>query len=127
MFELEGVDHVAIAVRDVQASARWYRDVLGLKRIHEEVWGDHPIMVAAGNTAIALFPVSLPAQPRPGRDTLAMRHFAFRASASQFKLAQSRLKELGIAFTFQDHTIAHSIYFDDPDGHQVEITCYEVE
>jgi len=27
---------------------------------------------------------------------------------------------------FQNHGIAHSIYFRDPDGHELEITTYEV-
>jgi len=36
------------------------------------------------------------------------------------------LKKRGIKFEFQDHEIAHSIYFRDPDGHQLEITTYQV-
>jgi catechol-2,3-dioxygenase len=41
--------------------------------------------------------------------------------------AQEELTKRGIAFHFQDHEISHSIYFDDPDGHQIEITTYEVK
>jgi catechol 2,3-dioxygenase-like lactoylglutathione lyase family enzyme len=124
---LEGIDHVALAVRDVARSAEWYQEVLELARLHEEVWGDYPAVVGLGTTAIALFPVEgddpLPA---PGRDTLAMRHVAFRADQAGFKAAQARLKERGIVFEFQDHEIAHSIYFRDPDGHMIEITTYEL-
>ena len=36
------------------------------------------------------------------------------------KLAQSVLQE------FQDHAASHSIYFEDPDGHRLEITTYDV-
>ena len=25
-----------------------------------------------------------------------------------------------------DHGACHSVYFDDPDGHQIELTTYEV-
>jgi catechol 2,3-dioxygenase-like lactoylglutathione lyase family enzyme len=39
---------------------------------------------------------------------------------------QRELKKRGIKFEFQDHEIALSIYFRDPDGHQLEITTYEV-
>lgn len=127
MFETEGIDHVAIAVRDVAASARWYQEVLGLRRLHEEVWGDFPAMVGAGTTAIALFPVSGdPPKPRPDRDTLAMRHFAFRVSRRNFDAAKQRLAGLRIEFHEQDHQIARSIYFSDPDGHEVELTTYEL-
>ena len=32
----------------------------------------------------------------------------------------------GVEVQFSDHGISHSIYFDDPDGHQLELTTYEV-
>jgi len=33
---------------------------------------------------------------------------------------------MGIPYDFQDHGIAHSVHFADPDGHKVEITTYDV-
>jgi catechol 2,3-dioxygenase-like lactoylglutathione lyase family enzyme len=56
-----------------------------------------------------------------------MLHLAFRADRENFLAAQQELKKRGIKFEFQDHEIAHSIYFRDPDGHQLEITTYDVE
>ncbi len=35
--ELEGIDHVAVGVRDVKRSAKWYIEVLGFERLHEGV------------------------------------------------------------------------------------------
>jgi len=35
-------------------------------------------------------------------------------------------QQRNITFEFQDHVIAHSIYFQDPDGHEIEITTYEI-
>lgn len=127
MFQLEGIDHVAIAVRDVRRSVDWYQNILGLERRHQDVWGDHPAMMGSGTTAIALFPVAGDHPQAPGRDALAMRHLAFRATAAAFVEAQRTLRQHGIAFEFQDHQIAHSIYFDDPDGHQIEITTYAID
>ena len=54
-------------------------------------------------------------------------HFALRADRKNFERAQQELKQRGIAFHFEDHGIAHSIYFGDPDGHKLEITTYELE
>jgi catechol 2,3-dioxygenase-like lactoylglutathione lyase family enzyme len=127
MFTIESIDHVALAVRDVRRSAAWYQDVLGLERRYEEAWGDFPAVVAAGQTSIALFPVQ-GAEPkgRPGRDTLAMRHLAFRVDAANFVRARRALEARGMAVERQDHGIAHSIYFSDPDGHELEITTYEL-
>ena len=126
MFRIEGIDHVALAVRDVAASARWYQEVLGLERRFEAVWGDFPAVVGAGTTSLALFPVGTDHPlPPPPRGTLAMRHVAFRTDRENFARAQAALRARGIAFTGQDHAAALSVYFTDPDGHQLEITTYE--
>lgn len=127
MLRLQGIDHVALAVRDVERSAQWYQDVLGLRRLHQDVWGSFPAVVGVGTTSLALFPVEgSDPMPRPGRDTLAMRHVAFRIDGAAFLRAQAELQRRGIPVEFQDHEIAHSIYFHDPDGHQLEITTYEL-
>ena len=126
MFRTEGIDHVALAVRDVRSSARWYADVLGLQRLHEEAWGDFPAIVGNGTTAVALFPIEGEPKPRPDRATIAMRHLAFRVDRANFTAAKAALSERGIAFTEQHHGICESIYFFDPDGHELEITTYEL-
>jgi catechol 2,3-dioxygenase-like lactoylglutathione lyase family enzyme len=127
MFKIEALDHVALSVRDVERSARWYADVLGFKREHEGMWDGVPIFVGNGDAAIALFPVREKGRST-SRDRAAVRtiHFAFRADRENFRRAQNELKKRAIAFDFQDHEISHSIYFRDPDGHQIEITTYEL-
>jgi catechol 2,3-dioxygenase-like lactoylglutathione lyase family enzyme len=127
MFAIQGLDHVALAVRDVRRSAAWYQEMLGLERLYEDAWGDFPAVVGTGGTAIALFPVQgTEPKSRPGRDTLAMRHLAFRVDAANFEAARQQLGARGLAVEFQDHGIAHSIYFHDPDGHELEITTYDL-
>jgi catechol 2,3-dioxygenase-like lactoylglutathione lyase family enzyme len=126
MFELEGIDHVALAVRDVPRSVEWYQRVLGLRRMHKEAWGDYPAVVGAGTTALALFPVEGSPQPAPGRDVLTMRHLAFRVDADNFARARRELQAQGIETSFQHHRISQSIYFRDPDGHELEITTYDL-
>lgn len=125
--KVQHLDHVAISVRDVAASRDWYISVLGLERRHAEEWGDVPTMVCAGETCVALFPAD-GAQPKPppGRDTIAMRHVAFRVDHENFAVAHVRFRELGIEFESADHGIARSVYIADPDGHRIEITTYEL-
>lgn len=55
-----------------------------------------------------------------------MLHLAFRATRADFLLAQEILQKRHIAFDFADHGISHSIYFRDPDNHEIEITTYEL-
>jgi catechol 2,3-dioxygenase-like lactoylglutathione lyase family enzyme len=125
--QLEGIDHVALGVRDIERSANWYIDVLGFERLHEGMWNGVPTFIGKGNTGIALFPAS------EGAKSIALTHreirilhLAFRANRQNFLAAQRELEKRGIKFEFQDHEIAHSIYFRDPDNHQLEITTYEL-
>ncbi|CAN5565854.1 FosA family fosfomycin resistance glutathione transferase [soil metagenome] len=127
MFELEGIDHVALAVRDPARSAAWYIEVLGFEHRLEGMWGGVPLFVGKGTTALALFPLqTAEAKPRP-RSSITMLHLAFRTGRAGFQAAQEEFRKRGIAFEFQDHEVSQSIYFQDPDGHELEITTYELE
>jgi catechol 2,3-dioxygenase-like lactoylglutathione lyase family enzyme len=127
MFNLQGLDHIAITVSDLERSVKWYQDVLGMERHYADVWGDVPAMMMVGGSGIALFRAKT-STPKPQTDdgTLRMRHLAFRASRAEFDKAQEALRQRGIDFEFSDHTVSHSIYFYDPDRHEIEITTYEV-
>ncbi len=63
--QLEGIDHVALGVRDIERSAKWYIEVLGFERLHEGMWKGVPTFIGKGNTGIALFPASPDAQSTP--------------------------------------------------------------
>jgi catechol 2,3-dioxygenase-like lactoylglutathione lyase family enzyme len=125
---LEGIDHVAMSVRDVERSAQWYIEVLGFEHRHKGAWDGVPTFIGKGTTAIALFPTrSDPKSTSPSRAGIRMLHLAFRSDRENFLAAQREFKERGIKFEFQDHELSHSIYFRDPDGHELEITTYDLE
>src|SRR5207302_11341986 len=135
--ELEGIDHLALSVRDVEAAAQWYIDVLGFESRHEGMWKGIPVFIGKGTTSLALFPVPSNSTACSAKATAAgstservgvpILHLAFRANRETFLAAQEELKRRGIQFEFQDHEISHSIYFRDPDGHNLEITTYDLE
>ena len=127
MFELEGLDHVALGVQDVERSADWYVEVLGFERRYQGMWNGIPVFIGKGKTAIALFPARNQSKnPSTSRPTAGMLHLALRANRHNFLAAQRELEKRGIEFQFQDHEISHSIYFQDPDGIKLEITTYEL-
>jgi catechol 2,3-dioxygenase-like lactoylglutathione lyase family enzyme len=119
--KLRGLDHVAIAVNDVEKSAQWYVDVLGFERQHPGMWGGRPVFVGNEHGSVAIFPKRRDAY-RKGT----ILHFAFRTSRDDFEAARRELRNRGIGFEFQDHEITHSIYFKDPDGHEIEVTTYDI-
>ncbi len=131
MFALEGIDHVALAVPDVEQSAAWFIDVLGFERLYPGMWNGVPVFIGKGTTAIALFPRrdrqdSTSSPPPDQANEVNMLHLAMRADRKNFLAAQEELKSRGIKFEFQDHEISHSIYFRNPDGLRLEITTYEL-
>lgn len=120
-FAIEGFDHVAIHVKDVEASVAWYMDVLGLERRFEQEWGSHPAVVCVGDSCVAVFP-----EEDDGGGREAVDHFAFRVNRANFERAQEAFRERGIEFRIANHGVSNSVYVADPDGHRIEITTYEV-
>jgi catechol 2,3-dioxygenase-like lactoylglutathione lyase family enzyme len=121
-FRTEGLDHVAITVGDLDRSERFFSEVLSLERVHPE-W-DPPRILAAAGSGLALFPTEgeYGGPPAPSH----FHHIAFRVDRGGFEAAQAELSNREIDFRFSDHGTAHSIYFEDPDGHTLELTTYEV-
>ena len=125
---LEGIDHVALAVRNVEEAAKWYAEVLGFEPRHTGMWDGIPTFMGKGTTAIALFPSDeAPAAAAKAQARTGILHLAMRADAENFRSAQDELKQRGIKFVFRDHEISHSIYFRDPDDHELEITTYDLK
>jgi catechol 2,3-dioxygenase-like lactoylglutathione lyase family enzyme len=124
LVELEALDHVGLAVSDVDRSIDWYQRVLGLERAFEEVWGSYPAVLVRGGSGVALFPARGAAIVPDTFDSLA--HVGFRTSAAGFGQARAELAAAGIEFRESDHKAARSLYLLDPDRHLVEITTYDV-
>ena len=129
MFRIERLDHVAFTARDIDGLAEWYTKVFGMERVYAEAWsgrGD-PVALCAGDACVALFRerggaelVAEPADPDPSR------HFAMALDRANFEQAQRDLQALGIEFRLRNHKVCDSLYLNDPEGHEIELTTYEV-
>lgn len=125
--EIEFLDHVAIRVADIEASANWYEKVLGLKKYKLPEWGDFPIFLLSGKSGIALFPANTTdTELEPTSKNVKIDHFAFNVTKENFEKAKKRYLELNLEFNIQDHHYFDSIYTKDLDGHTVELTTIRV-
>lgn len=126
-FRVKRIDHVEVFVRDIEASAEWYRDVLGLARVM--AWDPEPLMIGRGGTMLALFRAPRGSRPIGSREHKALarrvsiHRVAFLTDQRGFAAAQKRLRERGITFRGPiDHDASRSVYFHDLDGILLEIT-----
>ena len=128
MIRLQRLGHVLIAVRDLEASKRFYMEILGFKLLEQEP--EHGgVFLGLGNygNTLDLFQstdpdAGLPAEPGSLRG-IGVRHVAFAvASESDLEEAYFALSEAGVRIQRAlDHESQKSIYFTDPDGNLLEI------
>ena len=125
--QLDGINHFALNVRDMDRAEAFYTGILGFPVITrtETRAGLKHVEVDAGNVAIALFEspdLDLTAAQKTMTDD-GYLHFAFAAPYDRFDAIQQALKEGGVQMDGEprDWGEGVSIYFPDPDGHQIEI------
>jgi len=124
-FAVQRIDHVEVFVRDFDASIRWYERVLGLREVHR--WNPEPVMIGAGDTKLAFFKAEDDVPPPPA-STRAPRRWvrvAWLVAPEAFDDAMAHLRAEHVPFEGPvNHGVSQSVYFTDPDGHALEITCY---
>ena len=122
MIRVSRLDHVALPVVDMERSLAWYQRIFGLVHTFKKEWGTDPAFLCVGGTCLALLDtkgVVLPVVP------VTQRHVSFRASREDFLEARETLEREKISFRIDDHQVSQSIYLQDPDGHWIEIACYQ--
>ena len=104
------LDHVAVVSSDPAACASFYERFLGARIVRKE---GHPVMAYMQQGAVAIHD-----QGGPGT------HVAFRVSEDERAELRRALDEAGIAQEERDHEVAVGLFFEDPDGRQLEAITY---
>jgi catechol-2,3-dioxygenase len=120
--------HIVLRVRELERSARFYMDVLGLRKTGE-IPGVMAFFSTQGNPDshdLALMQLG-PNAPDSDPQRVGLYHFAYQvASEEALAEAYKTLREAGVPIVGTgDHGVSKGIYILDPDGIEIEIT-YEV-
>jgi catechol 2,3-dioxygenase len=119
------VGHVVLKVRDIERSARFYRDVLGLKEVARANFGRPMAFFSTGENHhdIAVMEVG-PEAPLPQPGGVGLYHVALviGITLDELRAAKAHLEAHGYTkLRLTDHKVTQSIYLDDPDGNGVEL------
>lgn len=121
---VQSLGHVVLKVTDLQQSEQFYSGVLGLPvcaRFDEQ--GMKMTFFSLGNHHdLAIAEVS-GEQPAAGEQAVGLHHVAFCIGTSLDDLVQAKadLEAAGVVPDPIDHEVTKSLYFDDPDGNNIEL------
>lgn len=128
MPQLEGVLETALYVDDKPRSVAFFRDVMGMTIVRDE---DRLTAFDAGGQSILLVfarQASLdgedtPGGHIPGHDGTGPLHMAFKVAAGDYEAWRDQLRSAAVPELSEVTwpTGGRSYYFNDPDGHVLEI------
>ena len=119
------VGHVVLKVRDIERSAHFYRDVLGLNEVARGEFGRPMAFFSTGDNHHDVAVMEMGAEaPAPPAEATGLYHVALRIGTTldELRAARAHLEAHGITkLRVRDHVVSQSIYVDDPDGNMVEL------
>ena len=137
MIDIKQIHHVAYRCKDAKETAKFYKDFLNMELLvcisEDKVPSTkepdpymHIFLDAGMGNILAFFEITGAKEMSRDLNTpLWVQHIAFALENEQALLSAKEelegkgLKVLGIT----DHSIIKSIYFFDPNGHRLELTC----
>ena len=127
MIQPKGVVHFSIAVRDLEASRRFYTDVLGLKLVNDAS-ARGMVFLRAGNDHVILARSDAPLQCSVGDRRRA--HHAFKVDAAEYDAAKASLAGSGVDIFEEEYRktgvfVGRQFYVRDPDGTVIEFTEWD--
>ncbi|HET6529447.1 MAG TPA: VOC family protein [Actinoplanes sp.] len=121
-----GIHHAALICRDVEATIRFYQDLLGFPLVelveNRDYAGSSHFFFDVGNRTLLGF-FDFPGHDHPDfAETIGgVQHIALSVSAEQFDRAKERFDANGIEYLGPDRGVEDSLYVRDPNGVGIEL------
>lgn len=110
---LQGLNHITIAISDLERSLVFYTELLGMKA---HVRWDGGAYLSLGGVWFCLSCD----KPAPSLD---YSHIALDIADQDFTAFAAKLREAAVPEWQQNSSEGQSVYFLDPDGHKLEAHC----
>lgn len=122
--QIQELGHLVLNVRDLEKSARFYGDLLGMRQVAEMGGRAFFFAGAGGRTHHELLLIQAE-DPTAERGRIGLNHFALKVGTEDAEL-KAALNELALRDVRPDRVVdhggvTHSAYFTDPDGNTVEL------
>jgi len=122
-----GVDHLALICSDLEATIRFYTEVLGMQLTkvvtnRDEPTSTHIFLDMGGGNQLAFFDFPEKGPSRTVRGVGSMHHVALKSTREKFRAVLMTLKEKKVQHSLHGSENAGSVYVRDPDDILVEVT-----
>ena len=121
MLPIRGVYEVAVRVRDLERSEAFYRQILEFEVGIRDERRRGVFLRVGGQAGMMVL--------QEDGGTWPTQHFAFMVEEADLESAAAELRRRGVSVegpVYHDWMPAKSVYFSDPDGHELEL-CAPVE
>ena len=132
--QVQGVHHITLVGADRQTSIDFWEGVLGMPFVFEQPNLDNPreshiYFDPCDGRLITVF-TNEERKPDPRRTSTepgCVHHIAFTVSRAVYMQAEKRLNERGVTPAIRDRFMFDAMYFTDPLGLLIELSCYKFE
>jgi len=130
MIKIQGIDHVAFNVRDINKSLEFYTKVIGLKVTEREPSkpGIEYFLDCGPSLLGVIQAQDLDSSHLFANEGLGANHFSFRVHSNDFEAMIAHLEEHHTRIEFaKKRPKSWSLYFYDLDGNKLEATAWPLE
>ncbi|MFN2494240.1 MAG: VOC family protein [Pyrinomonadaceae bacterium] len=116
MLPIKGIFEVAIRVKSLARAESFYKDVLGLEEGVRDERRNWLFLRAGGDAGMVVL--------QEDKGEWPTQHFAFNVNEADIQRAAALLKDKGVSVSepvYHEWMNSVSVYFDDPDGHALEL------
>jgi lactoylglutathione lyase len=116
MLPIKGLYEIAVRVKDLERAESFYKEVLGLREGVRDDRRNWVFLYAGGDAGMVVL--------QEDKGEWPTQHFAFTVLEADIKRAAAMLKEKGVRVSepvYHEWMKSVSVYFDDPDGHALEL------